>query len=407
MTKIKARAIRQFHVETERTDSYSVYRHDLIRDGHVVPFFKQKIQKMESATGEYAVRGEVFGSTTSMSFNGRFYNPARDLKHNSLQLLGYTIPVTGNLDLARQKAMDKVNSIEGLQSGIMALPFVKDLKKTINMLSRPFSTLQDATSNYLRRDHAIRGSIFKTKRINAAQRRSYAAAAADSWLEYQMGVKPLMLDIKNTVSEYNRVIEDRKILMINEGFTDVQRFPKAPITGVVDSPVCKYIYDAAGEGRSNVRYRGAVEIGVRSHNGGTLFAGFRGGFTLPEFLPSVWECLPYSWMADYFTNVGSVLNARANASMNTLLWMNRVEKTSVTTTVTSRFVSNGAAGRTLSFSPQAVSKTKFRLDRYIVGTWPVPEFSLRLNLGPVHQLNLAMLASSKESNRVHGLQTRR
>jgi hypothetical protein len=33
------------------------------------------------------------------------------------------------------------------------------------------------------------------------------------------------------------------------------------------------------------------------------------GFTLSEFVPTVWELIPYSFLVDYFTNFGEVVSA--------------------------------------------------------------------------------------------------
>jgi hypothetical protein len=57
---------------------------------------------------------------------------------------------------------------------------------------------------------------------------------------------------------------------------------------------------------ANVRYKGSVTISTEATkwDNAALF-----GFTPSEFIPTAWELLPWSFLIDYFTNIGDILSS--------------------------------------------------------------------------------------------------
>jgi hypothetical protein len=56
---------------------------------------------------------------------------------------------------------------------------------------------------------------------------------------------------------------------------------------------------------ANVRYHGVVS----NDPGDWLFGDATFGFTPSDILPAAWELIPYSFLVDYFTNIGNVIQA--------------------------------------------------------------------------------------------------
>jgi hypothetical protein len=52
------------------------------------------------------------------------------------------------------------------------------------------------------------------------------------------------------------------------------------------------------------------------------------GFSPREFVPTLWELIPYSFLVDYFTNVGDIIAAWSYRTLD-MRWVTRTERTSV------------------------------------------------------------------------------
>jgi len=132
-----------------------------------------------------------------------------------------------------------------------------------------------------------------------------------------------------------------------------------------------------------VSYRGEARSNVPS-----CPAGFAEGFGLgiSDVLPAVWEAIPWSFMVDYFINVGEVFDSFNNLSVE-LAWLKR--------TVRNRRTVSGSAAYGLK-APQPGYPTGFpivecsggqfrthgiRVSRGPVATMPWPGFRFRVPFG--------------------------
>jgi hypothetical protein len=78
----------------------------------------------------------------------------------------------------------------------------------------------------------------------------------------------------------------------------------------------------------SVRYHGAVRIYSSTRNSGddkpviARSAVQELGLNLSNWLPTLWECIPYSFVVDYFTNAGQMINAVSFLDAD-VLWVER------------------------------------------------------------------------------------
>jgi len=183
-----------------------------------------------------------------------------------------------------------------LQGGVV----LGELRETLTMLRNPAkalrrgmgSWLDDAKKRY-RRQTRIRRNL-----------RNFHRSLRESWLEQAFGWQPLVNDIDDAGRAINKMDYydlGREVLF---GYAEEESLAQLLTGRSQDSGI--YIDSRTQQKRAvSVRYMGATKATVMNP---VRFATRLFGFTLADFVPTIWELIPYSFLVDYFTNIGDILN---------------------------------------------------------------------------------------------------
>lgn len=146
-------------------------------------------------------------------------------------------------------------------------------------------------------------TLIDIKRTRGVSALKYASQA---WLTYGFGIRPLVADIQNVADAIGNYFNRS-----GAGIRDSSTVKKDWITRIApqnSSPLCQ---GAACWAVSTLYH----QLSYRYWCGGTAevlsgedysllkHLGFSGG----DLIPTMWELVPYSWVVDYFTNVGAFL----------------------------------------------------------------------------------------------------
>jgi len=133
------------------------------------------------------------------------------------------------------------------------------------------------------------------------RRRKYVA---DTWLEYSFGLKPFISDIVSASEAVSRLangfVPAEKVSVTRSAETVVYESPYGQGT----NGFLAWHQSALIKDRTKVRVYGAVKL---ENSGGSYPAVV--GLRTDLFIPTLWELVPYSWLVDYFTNVGQIVEA--------------------------------------------------------------------------------------------------
>lgn len=218
-------------------------------------------------------------------------------------VLGYSETEANNEALARY-----VGKVRNKQTTFQGGTFVGELTQLLRTIKTPFRSARRGMHEHLDRLEKI------GRRNRYASHLKKREILADTWLEFSFGWKPLMHDMDDAV----QALAESSVLS-DPDWHPVRAFGVSET--VDDSSVGSTIGTSPGFTVSIVKrqivtviYRGLVDIGSYSAKNPR-----RVGFDVSNWAPTAWEILPWSFLVDYFSNVGDIVNA-ASLAKSSLRW---------------------------------------------------------------------------------------
>lgn len=243
-------------------------------------------------TGSQKVRRLVQGSCAEVAY------------HDNAVALSGTLPFAEIQNSALLAFLKKCKATQRqFSSGV----FAGELRETLHLIKNPAAALRTLLSEYVL---SVRG---RSRRLSP---RRHARLISQQWLEFSFGALPLISDIGNAVDVLSRIYKD---------------LPSKYVTATVEREYWGYVdqkninlyslYVPALLIRSAKRKGGRKLCGSvalrQQRSGGQLSES--AGLTIRDFIPTVYELIPYSFLVDYFTNIGGILEA-ASFNQADLLW---------------------------------------------------------------------------------------
>lgn len=221
--------------------------------------------------------------------------------------------------LARAKAMSKAyKEVRKELRALQGLVVLGELRKTLQLIKRPLSSLRNGINDYF---------TAVSKRSRGVKRTRLKGVLADTWLEYSFGWTPLLSDVRGLAEVAARLQYEHRRRVIRVFANDIVPIQYSKLsTNAAEYAVVQRTQKDTEEASCILR----IGMDVRSSVGyGSVFDNLRrlSGFDFSEFVPAVWELVPWSFLVDYFSNVGEVLDA-FSADTSMVRWVNMTEITS-------------------------------------------------------------------------------
>lgn len=187
--------------------------------------------------------------------------------------------------------------------------FLGELGEAIRTIKSPVKSLRRGILRYF---DTLKKRGRRARRLSAKDKRRILG---ETWLEYVFGWVPLINDIDEGAEALAQILYERTIgwKRINGSGTDEFIFSNDEVQVCSHGPNVymreKYF------GRVYVKYYGAVDL----RTGGSGIAK-KIGLDLSSFLPTAWELVPWSFLIDYFSNIGEIVSA-ASYARSDIRWM--------------------------------------------------------------------------------------
>jgi hypothetical protein len=212
------------------------------------------------------------------------------------------------------KFVDRVKSaISSFQSG----QDIIELHQTIESIIHPMKSLRAHVSTYFRDLKKIKDR-FQKMRISPAKRSvGLSKALADTYLEWTFGWNPLSADIAAGIVDLSRERLSSAAVHASGKILYKGSDGRYPVNGTTAYLTGHQVVTS----EYSIRLKGSVDVYYSKQP--RLLRELQ---LLPEdFVPTAWNVLPYSFVCDYFLNIGDIIDA-ASLPSAAVRWINRTTR---------------------------------------------------------------------------------
>lgn len=263
-----------------------------------------------------------------------------------------------------------------------------ELRETLRMLVRPAHALREGLDRYRRT--ALKHRAREKTRAN------FLKAVSGSWLEYSFGWKPLMHDIKDAAEAFAKSSSDP--IYQHFSVTENQTYTRPKVLvyngGIAEGGAISARVYAQARMDCSVRYCGSATVKTSVPNAHAA----RFGTGMPSFVPAAWELMPYSFLIDYFTNIGDCLDAWAIAQYTTFRWTCRTTRVFCRSQTWSELYNGNAIGDLTYTDNGSATWESLSLSRSNIGSIPLPFIQIQDKLGLKQSLNIAALVANRRAD---------
>lgn len=206
------------------------------------------------------------------------------------------------------------NAHHQFQGGV----FIGELRKSAQMIAGLSKNLSHGVFNYLS----------KATKLTKGKGPNKGRALNNLYLENVFGWQPLIGDVQNAAKAIARIVLDHETFRVR-GFGKDNTFVTLTPGSIPANGSTLLTNALAYVDSLSVYYgsfRGAAANAQGIHNSAQEVVSLT-GFDLASFIPTVWELIPYSFLIDYFLNVGELLEAMCTDTTG-VQWISNVKKQS-------------------------------------------------------------------------------
>jgi hypothetical protein len=308
----------------------NIYTWNDVKSGIGVAGYHEKIRACTSAGSPYTVRAKTYREGSGSAFVERtltfFGQPKVVIEKIDGDLL---LPpdASPNISYFANDYNSFVNDAKlqfllacrQKQTKFDGLTFLGEIREAVHLVRHSATAIKDALDFSLQ---YYQNQFGKRRRRSGRYRPVKLPDIRNMWLELQFGWFPVVSDAQNAaralseaMNKFSRNVEpvtrsfklnlSTPPMLLNENYTIPGSNLSGPLTQWVE---CEF----------NAKLSAAVL--VRTGQSGTSVNANLWGFSLREWLPTMYELVPWSWALDYVSNLGSVISA-ASFGLAELAWV--------------------------------------------------------------------------------------
>ncbi len=316
-------------------------------------------------------------------------------------------PESAALAKLYQRLRDNRSEMNGLQ-------FFGELRETIRMLKRPAAGLRDGMSRWV--NDVGRNFRRHPDLLLARNRRNAQRIASDLWLEGCFGWAPFVSDIKSIATTAARIATDNGVR-----YTRVQS--RSQVSG--SEPMSFSVYKADGLASLDANptvsnrdcgalFTSVAEVQWIAFLTSTLSAPTNNfqrvaelsGLTWENVVPTAYELVPWSFLADYMSNLGQCVNAVCTDTTGVRFAVKTIRQRDTTdvrsavnlASLAASVASYGWSVRKIAGTAGRFCVTRTSIQRSVVDRLPTPRLEFTLTNDGLKWANVTALLNAQSKS---------
>nr|UJQ85585.1 MAG: putative maturation protein [Leviviridae sp.] len=388
------------------------------RQGTNSPNFRSKIKKGVSATNLLVCKwqnvryepGYIKAVWVSKSYNPERYGRVitTNITDNWAPTVHTSLPnVNFRASVANAALIGLIKKIRKAETSDLAGPtFVGELRETVAMIKDPLRTLRTKLGLFtdlqmrILRDKQARGRRFKPYK--------WTQVLSETYLEWAFGAAPLIADIGAIADVYLekklRAFPNQGLRRLSSKFSDSYSGTEPTGYNLGWSGTGIYVkVHFAKRYESSAMYVCWLDNDLVFADQAMANLRNMAKFRLDEIIPTAWELMPWSFLIDYFTNIGDVLGCtfdfRRNVRFAKFTELNSCKVTHAGFTPVS---AEPSVYTVLDFKPHTFESVYTECRRSDVSQLAFPQLDVSLpSLGQGINI-LALVTALRNNNPFHG-----
>lgn len=198
------------------------------------------------------------------------------------------------------------NRLRAVDSEAQGLTILGELRQTIHMLRHPAEGVMKLSKSFL-------SQVEKSAKRN---RKDIQKNLSGLYLEYVFGIVPFINDVKDVIEAIDSA--SRPKVTVVSGFGKDENIVNS--TARTQIREIAFLESRTDSTETSVRYKVGLKLDTWAPSTDRLAESL--GFTFQEFIPSIYELLPWSFLVDYFANIGDIISA-VTYNSSKIAWSNR------------------------------------------------------------------------------------
>jgi len=369
--------------------------------GSTLPNYKDRIAKMQDASTGYSCehsnimlqQAPAFTATANVDPIENSLSWEEFTQIGSPSFVSCTIPSHIAIDTniiadLNSSVIEKMHRKVGkVRANPQTIPFIMEAGE----LARIAPTIQLALMDL------VQSGVELRRRNFGRSSRALFRAFGDLWLTWSFGISPVIRDTKELAGALADVLNDfydtervrtmrayslQSINSVGVGAWDMSSVSNFCSSKISYLKTTEYTYGIQG-----VMYINTTPVGSWDR--------FLDRFNLSpdNWIPAMWELLPFSWIVDYFTNCGKFLDLVCSEKPK-WVYLNQTTKRRTTARLEQSLIRNPSLNKGYNFTMQPgiyeASRTTF--DRAVFTDIGIPPFEIRmLTLSEISKFSLGKL----------------